>query len=127
LVAAEAADAVRRRHEERFLERRGAREQVTGREKRMVENRFSHGLPWIMEPPAWLVRQARSRYDRFVNMTRHKHLKLDQTKIDRAKKLLGAKTEQETIDRALDLVLGEERILKAHRRVRTVGGFDEAR
>ncbi|MGA3124872.1 MAG: hypothetical protein ABSF69_29355 [Polyangiaceae bacterium] len=80
-----------------------------------------------MEPPAWLVRQARSRYDRFVNMTRHKHLKLDQTKIDRAKKLLGAKTEQETIDRALDLVLGEERILKAHRRVRTVGGFDEAR
>jgi len=29
----------------------------------------------------------------FVNMTRHKHLKLDQSKIDRAKKLLGAKTE----------------------------------
>jgi hypothetical protein len=64
----------------------------------------------------------------FVNMTRHKHLKLDQTKIDRAKKLLGAKTEQEqeTIERALDLVLGEERILKAHRRVRALGGFDES-
>jgi hypothetical protein len=30
---------------------------------RMVENRFSHGLPWIMEPPTWLVRQACSRYD----------------------------------------------------------------
>jgi hypothetical protein len=59
-------------------------------------------------------------------MTRHKHLKLDQTKIDRAKKLLGAKTEQETIERALDLVLGEERILKAHRRVRALGGFDES-
>ena len=28
-------------------------------------------------------------------MTRHKHLKLDQSKIDRAKKLLGTKTEQE--------------------------------
>ena len=62
----------------------------------------------------------------FMNMTRHKHLKLDQGKIDRAKKLLGAKTEQETITRALDLVLGEERILKAHSRVRAVGGFDEA-
>jgi hypothetical protein len=60
----------------------------------------------------------------FVNMTRPNHLKLDQTKIDRAKKLLGAKTEQETIDRALDRVLGEERNLKAHRRVRAVGGFD---
>jgi hypothetical protein len=62
-----------------------------------------------------------------VYMTRHKHLELDQGKIDRAERLLGAKTEQETIDRALDLVLGEERILKAHRRVRAVGGFDGAR
>ena len=60
----------------------------------------------------------------FVNMTKHKHLKLDQSKIDGAKKLLGAKTEQDTIEQALDLVLGEEPILKAHRRVRAVGGFD---
>ena len=60
-----------------------------------------------------------------VNMIKHKHLKLDQSKIDRAKKLLGAKTEQETIERALDLVLGEEPILKAHRRVKKVGGFED--
>lgn len=63
--------------------------------------------------------------NQFVNMTRHKHLKLDQDKIDRAKSLLGAKTEQETIERALDLVLGEEPILKAHRRAKAVGGFEE--
>lgn len=63
---------------------------------------------------------------RSVNMTRHKHLKLDQSKIDRAKKLLGAKTEQETIERALDLVLGEEPILKVHRRVKAVGGYEDA-
>lgn len=60
----------------------------------------------------------------FVNMTRHKHLKLDQNKIDRAKKLLGAKTEQETLERALDMVLAEGVILKAHRQVRGVGGFE---
>jgi hypothetical protein len=60
----------------------------------------------------------------FVYMTKHKHLKLDQSKIDRAKKLLGARTEQETIERALDLVLGEEAILKVHRRVKSVGGFE---
>ena len=59
-----------------------------------------------------------------VNMTRHKHLKLDQSKIDRAKKLLGAKTEQETIERALDLVLAEEALLKVHRRLKGVGGFE---
>ena len=58
-------------------------------------------------------------------MTKHKHLKLDQSKIDRAKKLLGAKTEQETIERALDLLLAEEPILKAHRRLKAVGGFKE--
>ncbi len=52
------------------------------------------------------------------------HLKLDQSKIDRAKKLLGAKTEQDTIEQALDLVLSEEPILMVHRRVREVGGFD---
>jgi len=62
----------------------------------------------------------------FVNMIRHKHLKLDQSKIDRAKKLLGAKTEQETIEQALDLVLGEQPILKVHRRLKGVGGFQEA-
>ncbi len=34
-----------------------------------------------------------------------KHLKLDQKKIDRARRLLGARTETETIDKALDLVI----------------------
>jgi hypothetical protein len=61
-----------------------------------------------------------------VYMTRHKHLKLDQGKIDRAKKLLGAKTEQETIERALDVVLAEQTIVNAHRRAKRVGGFVDA-
>jgi hypothetical protein len=56
---------------------------------------------------------------------KHKHLKLDQGKIDRAKRLMQARTEQETIERALDLVLAEEPILRAHRRVRAVGGLDD--
>ncbi len=46
-------------------------------------------------------------------MIRHKHLKIDQTKLSRAKHLVGAKTEQETVERALDMLLGEEPILKA--------------
>jgi len=54
---------------------------------------------------------------------RHKHLKLDQSKIDRARRILDVKTEQETVERALDVVLAEERILRLHRRVRGVGGF----
>jgi len=61
-----------------------------------------------------------------VNMAlRHKHLKLDQMKIDRARRLVGAKTEQETLDRALDLLLAEERILRVHRRVKGTGGFTD--
>ncbi len=48
---------------------------------------------------------------RFVYMAiRHKHLKLDQSKIDRAQRLFGTKTEQEAIERALDFALAEEPI-----------------
>jgi hypothetical protein len=54
---------------------------------------------------------------------RHKHLKLDQKKLDRARRLIHAKTEQETVERALDVLLGEEPILRAHRKVRAVGGL----
>jgi hypothetical protein len=60
----------------------------------------------------------------FVNMAiRHKHLKLEQRKLDRAKRLLRAKTEQETVERALDVLLGEEPILRAHKELRGIGGF----
>ena len=59
-----------------------------------------------------------------VNMAvRHKHLKLEQKKIDRARRLLGTATEQETLERALDIILAEERILRAHRRVGGIGGI----
>jgi len=37
----------------------------------------------------------------------HKHFRLDPSKIRRAQKLLGAKTETETMNRALDEVIGE--------------------
>ena len=58
-----------------------------------------------------------------VNMAiQHKHLKLDQAKIDKARRLLGLATEQETLDRALDLILAEEPIVRVHRKVKGVGG-----
>jgi hypothetical protein len=40
---------------------------------------------------------------------RHKHFRLDSSKISRAQKLLRAETETETIERALDFVLSEHR------------------
>ncbi len=46
---------------------------------------------------------------------RHKHLELDQDKLNRAKSVLGAKTETETVDRALDLVVAEAEVDKALR------------
>lgn len=39
----------------------------------------------------------------------HKHFQLDAVKIKRAQKALGAETETETIERALDLVISERR------------------
>ena len=39
---------------------------------------------------------------------RHKHLVLNQAKIKKAQRALGAKTETETIERALEIVIGEQ-------------------
>jgi hypothetical protein len=56
----------------------------------------------------------------------HKHLKLDQAKIDRAKRHLGARTEQETIERALDHLLADADIVEVLASVRGVGGVEDA-
>jgi hypothetical protein len=58
---------------------------------------------------------------------RHKHLKIDQRKLDRAKRILCLPTEQQTVDRALDAVLAEEAILRAHRKARSVDAFGPAK
>jgi hypothetical protein len=39
---------------------------------------------------------------------RDKHLILDQAKLRKAQKILGAKSETETVERALDFVIGED-------------------
>lgn len=44
---------------------------------------------------------------------KHKHLKLDQKKIDFAKGYFGVESEQEAIDRALSLLVEERQILAA--------------
>ena len=44
---------------------------------------------------------------------KHKHLKLDQKKIDFAKRYFGVDSDQEAIDRALSLLIEEKEILAA--------------
>lgn len=39
---------------------------------------------------------------------RHKHIKLDQTKLNQAKRILGTTTERETVEQALELVICED-------------------
>lgn len=48
---------------------------------------------------------------------RHKHLRIDQVKLDRARRILEAGTETETLDRALAVVVSEARIDAALRGV----------
>jgi Arc/MetJ family transcription regulator len=68
--------------------------------------------------------------------TKHKHYVLDEAKIQRAQKLLGTKTETETIERALEEVITErernraawqahERFLKSDVQIRDVYGVLE--
>jgi hypothetical protein len=46
--------------------------------------------------------------DNSTNQRRNKHMILNQAKIKRAQKVLGAKTETEAIERALDSVINED-------------------
>jgi len=39
---------------------------------------------------------------------RHKHIRLDQTKLNQAKRILGTATERETVEQALELIISEE-------------------
>jgi hypothetical protein len=55
---------------------------------------------------------------------RHKHVQLDQRKLDRDRRVLGARTEAETLDRALDLVVTEADIDRALRAARRTGNPD---
>jgi hypothetical protein len=55
---------------------------------------------------------------------RHKHLKLDQAKIDFAKRYFGG-SEQEAIDRALSLLMEEERIVRRMKPLRGILEGDE--
>jgi len=52
-----------------------------------------------------------------ITAVRDKHLKLDQTKIDRAKQILGLKTETETIEKALDIVIKKNAALAEREKV----------
>ncbi len=52
---------------------------------------------------------------------RHKHVQLHQGKLDQARQILGAKTETEALDRALDIVVSEAEVDRALRRVRGKG------
>lgn len=49
---------------------------------------------------------------------RHKHLQLDQEKLTRAQAVLNAKTETETIERALTLVVDEHELDKPLKRAK---------
>lgn len=48
---------------------------------------------------------------------RHKHIRIDQAKLDKARKILSASTETEALDRALSLVVSEAGIDAALRSV----------
>jgi len=54
-----------------------------------------------------------------------KNLRLTQEKIDRAKKILGTRTETETVEQALDLVAFREEVVEGIRRIAGGGGIED--
>ncbi len=54
---------------------------------------------------------------------RHKHVRLDQVKLRKARRILEAATDTETLERALELVVSEAGIDTVLRSVRGKGGL----
>ena len=55
---------------------------------------------------------------------RRKNLNIDQRKLDQARQLLGVRTETETVDQALSLVLLRQELVAGVRRIAGSGGVD---
>ena len=62
-----------------------------------------------------------------ASMRRDKHLELDQRKIDFAKRYFGVRSDEEAIDRALSLLMAEERIVRRLKPLRGVLRGDRRR
>jgi hypothetical protein len=60
-----------------------------------------------------------------TSSVRHKHIRIDQAKLEKAKKILSAATETEALDRALTLVVSEADIDAALRRVGGKGKIEK--
>jgi hypothetical protein len=60
-----------------------------------------------------------------TSSVRHKHIRIDQAKLEKAKKVLSAATETEALDRALSLVVSEADIDAALRRVGGKGKIEK--
>ncbi len=59
-----------------------------------------------------------------VEWTR-KNMDMDAQKLEAARRILGARTEKETVDRALDLVVFHSEVLSALDRLAEAGGIDD--
>jgi hypothetical protein len=70
------------------------------------------------------VARTRARGDRSKSNIRRKNLNIDQEKLDRARSLLGAETETETVDRALSALLLREELIAGVREVAGSGGVE---
>lgn len=55
---------------------------------------------------------------------RRKNLNIDQKKLDQVRSLLGARTETEAVDQALDVVLLRQELVRGVRRIAGSGGVE---
>jgi Arc/MetJ family transcription regulator len=69
------------------------------------------------------VAKARGTSDR--PRIRRKNVNIDQHKLDRAVKILGARSETDAIDQALELVVFRDELIEGIRRMAGTGGVED--
>ena len=73
-----------------------------------------------------MARSTRERSGRKpVPEIRRKNLNIDQSKLDRVKALLGAESETDAIDQALEILLFREELLEGVARIAGKGGVED--
>ena len=76
-----------------------------------------------MTSSAKVLRKVRTKSPRKPAL-RRKNLNIDQQKLDQVRSLLGARTETEAVDQALDVVLLRQELIRGVRRIAGSGGVE---
>lgn len=111
------------------MARSSGREQAACTHSHRIEEctrRGIHKMGYYVDMPATKMKSKPGRRPRHRSaLVRSKHIKLDQSKLDLLKTYFDVDTDQEAVEKAVELVSAEEEIVRVLASGRGLGGMEE--